>query len=291
MPEEARPAPGTVGGPRGREARVRGFSRWLTPCLPAGAWGLQQHGPLRGERPHPHHPGRLHRLLREQCPLRPGPGPGQPAGPGLPQVSGGTQLPPARVPGVGAAGPSWAPWASVAPPSQGLLPHPGALGAIHGHADAWPPGHPSPRFNGGRGRGGRCISRDSVLVRHGSAADHTDHSLQAHAGPTDLDVAMFHRDAGGGGGPGGEEGDTSLPASPLFCPKLGAAAAAASSPGHHPSGHPAPSPVLLTRPSPLLLRPSPSPRPQVPSPFLPAGATPGLPKSLLSPRQRWASHL
>ncbi|XP_053785575.1 cadherin EGF LAG seven-pass G-type receptor 3 isoform X1 [Desmodus rotundus] len=46
-----------------------------------------------------------------------------------------------------------------------------------------------------RGRG--CL-RDNVLVRHGSAADHTDHSLQAHAGPTDLDVAMFHRDAGGG---------------------------------------------------------------------------------------------
>ncbi|XP_011373757.1 cadherin EGF LAG seven-pass G-type receptor 3 [Pteropus vampyrus] len=44
-----------------------------------------------------------------------------------------------------------------------------------------------------RGRG--CL-RDNVLVRHGSAADHTDHSLQAHAGPTDLDVAMFHRDAG-----------------------------------------------------------------------------------------------
>ncbi|XP_032989039.1 cadherin EGF LAG seven-pass G-type receptor 3 isoform X1 [Rhinolophus ferrumequinum] len=46
-----------------------------------------------------------------------------------------------------------------------------------------------------RGRG--CL-RDNVLVRHGSTADHTDHSLQAHAGPTDLDVAMFHRDAGGG---------------------------------------------------------------------------------------------
>ncbi|XP_034514164.1 cadherin EGF LAG seven-pass G-type receptor 3 isoform X5 [Ailuropoda melanoleuca] len=45
-----------------------------------------------------------------------------------------------------------------------------------------------------RGRG--CL-RDNVLVRHGSAADHTDHSLQAHTGPTDLDVAMFHRDAGG----------------------------------------------------------------------------------------------
>ncbi|XP_047705048.1 cadherin EGF LAG seven-pass G-type receptor 3 isoform X4 [Prionailurus viverrinus] len=44
---------------------------------------------------------------------------------------------------------------------------------------------------------GRGYLRDNVLVRHGSAADHTDHSLQAHAGPTDLDVAMFHRDAGG----------------------------------------------------------------------------------------------
>ncbi|XP_060060672.1 cadherin EGF LAG seven-pass G-type receptor 3 isoform X2 [Erinaceus europaeus] len=45
---------------------------------------------------------------------------------------------------------------------------------------------------------GRGYLRDNVLVRHGSAADHTDHSLQAHTGPTDLDVAMFHRDAGGG---------------------------------------------------------------------------------------------
>ncbi|XP_072797323.1 cadherin EGF LAG seven-pass G-type receptor 3 isoform X2 [Vicugna pacos] len=45
---------------------------------------------------------------------------------------------------------------------------------------------------------GRSYLRDNVLVRHGSAADHTDHSVQAHAGPTDLDVAMFHRDAGGG---------------------------------------------------------------------------------------------
>ncbi|XP_017658689.1 cadherin EGF LAG seven-pass G-type receptor 3 isoform X2 [Nannospalax galili] len=43
---------------------------------------------------------------------------------------------------------------------------------------------------------GRSYLRDNVLVRHGSTADHTDHSLQAHAGPTDLDVAMFHRDAG-----------------------------------------------------------------------------------------------
>ncbi|XP_052577356.1 cadherin EGF LAG seven-pass G-type receptor 3 isoform X3 [Peromyscus californicus insignis] len=43
---------------------------------------------------------------------------------------------------------------------------------------------------------GRSYLRDNVLVRHGSTADHTEHSLQAHAGPTDLDVAMFHRDAG-----------------------------------------------------------------------------------------------
>ncbi|XP_006873718.1 PREDICTED: cadherin EGF LAG seven-pass G-type receptor 3 [Chrysochloris asiatica] len=43
---------------------------------------------------------------------------------------------------------------------------------------------------------GRSYLRDNALVRHGSAADHTDHSLQAHTGPTDLDVAMFHRDAG-----------------------------------------------------------------------------------------------
>ncbi|XP_042137625.2 cadherin EGF LAG seven-pass G-type receptor 3 isoform X2 [Peromyscus maniculatus bairdii] len=43
---------------------------------------------------------------------------------------------------------------------------------------------------------GHSYLRDNVLVRHGSAADHTEHSLQAHAGPTDLDVAMFHRDAG-----------------------------------------------------------------------------------------------
>ncbi|XP_058534397.1 cadherin EGF LAG seven-pass G-type receptor 3 isoform X1 [Ochotona princeps] len=43
---------------------------------------------------------------------------------------------------------------------------------------------------------GRGYLRDNVLVRHGSAADHTEHGVQAHAGPTDLDVAMFHRDAG-----------------------------------------------------------------------------------------------
>jgi len=34
-----------------------------------------------------------------------------------------------------------------------------------------------------------------VTARQGSALDH---SLLAHAGPTDIDVAMFHRDAGGG---------------------------------------------------------------------------------------------
>ncbi|XP_042521894.1 cadherin EGF LAG seven-pass G-type receptor 3 isoform X3 [Dipodomys spectabilis] len=43
---------------------------------------------------------------------------------------------------------------------------------------------------------GRSYLRDNVLVRHGSAVDHTEHTIQAHAGPTDLDVAMFHRDAG-----------------------------------------------------------------------------------------------
>lgn len=36
VPEEARPAPGTVGGSQGREARVRGVSRWLTPVSPQG---------------------------------------------------------------------------------------------------------------------------------------------------------------------------------------------------------------------------------------------------------------
>nr|XP_023415852.1 cadherin EGF LAG seven-pass G-type receptor 3 isoform X2 [Cavia porcellus] len=51
---------------------------------------------------------------------------------------------------------------------------------------------------------GRSYLRDNVLVRHGSAADHTEHSLQAHAGPTDLDVAMFHRDAGGVGALGAD---------------------------------------------------------------------------------------
>ncbi|XP_074952154.1 cadherin EGF LAG seven-pass G-type receptor 3 isoform X1 [Phalacrocorax aristotelis] len=40
----------------------------------------------------------------------------------------------------------------------------------------------------------RAYLRDNVTVRQGSALDH---SLLAHAGPTDIDVAMFHRDAGG----------------------------------------------------------------------------------------------
>lgn len=40
-PEEARPAPGTVGGSRGREAGVRGFSWMGSPPSPTGAWGLQ----------------------------------------------------------------------------------------------------------------------------------------------------------------------------------------------------------------------------------------------------------
>lgn len=34
-----------------------------------------------------------------------------------------------------------------------------------------------------------------MTARQGSALDH---SLLSHAGPTDIDVAMFHRDAGGG---------------------------------------------------------------------------------------------
>ncbi|XP_039766205.1 cadherin EGF LAG seven-pass G-type receptor 3 [Ornithorhynchus anatinus] len=41
----------------------------------------------------------------------------------------------------------------------------------------------------------RGYLRENMLVQQGSAADH---SLLGHAGPTDLDVAMFHRDAGGG---------------------------------------------------------------------------------------------
>ncbi|XP_043934458.1 cadherin EGF LAG seven-pass G-type receptor 3 isoform X2 [Protopterus annectens] len=40
----------------------------------------------------------------------------------------------------------------------------------------------------------RGFLRENILVRHGSAADH---SLLGHSGPTDLDVAMFHRDAAG----------------------------------------------------------------------------------------------
>ncbi|PKK17206.1 hypothetical protein A306_00000076 [Columba livia] len=40
----------------------------------------------------------------------------------------------------------------------------------------------------------RPYLRENVAARQGSALDH---SLLAHAGPTDIDVAMFHRDAGG----------------------------------------------------------------------------------------------
>ncbi|XP_010072904.1 PREDICTED: cadherin EGF LAG seven-pass G-type receptor 3-like, partial [Pterocles gutturalis] len=40
----------------------------------------------------------------------------------------------------------------------------------------------------------RAYLRDNVTARQGSALDH---SLLAHAGPTDIDMAMFHRDAGG----------------------------------------------------------------------------------------------
>lgn len=35
-PEEARPAPGMVGSPRGWEARVRGLSAWAHPVSPQG---------------------------------------------------------------------------------------------------------------------------------------------------------------------------------------------------------------------------------------------------------------
>nr|XP_030138682.3 cadherin EGF LAG seven-pass G-type receptor 3 isoform X2 [Taeniopygia guttata] len=40
----------------------------------------------------------------------------------------------------------------------------------------------------------RAYLRDNMAARQGSALDH---SLLAHAGPTDIDMAMFHRDAGG----------------------------------------------------------------------------------------------
>nr|XP_048713462.1 cadherin EGF LAG seven-pass G-type receptor 3 isoform X2 [Caretta caretta] len=40
----------------------------------------------------------------------------------------------------------------------------------------------------------RGYLRENVMARQGSALDH---SLLGHTGPTDLDVAMFHRDAGG----------------------------------------------------------------------------------------------
>ncbi|XP_075430641.1 cadherin EGF LAG seven-pass G-type receptor 3 isoform X2 [Ascaphus truei] len=41
----------------------------------------------------------------------------------------------------------------------------------------------------------RAYLRDNMAARQGSAVDH---GLLSHSGPTDLDVAMFHRDAGGG---------------------------------------------------------------------------------------------
>lgn len=37
--------------------------------------------------------------------------------------------------------------------------------------------------------------RENMMAHQGSALDH---NLLNHAGPTDLDVAMFHRDAGPG---------------------------------------------------------------------------------------------
>ncbi|KAM4722755.1 cadherin EGF LAG seven-pass G-type receptor 3 [Rhinophrynus dorsalis] len=42
----------------------------------------------------------------------------------------------------------------------------------------------------------RAYLRDNLAARQGSAIDHS--LLSHHSGPTDLDVAMFHRDAGGG---------------------------------------------------------------------------------------------
>lgn len=70
----------------GREGRSSPGLRLTEPCasLPAltGPQRLQQHGAVRGERPHPHHAGGLHHLLGEQRALCPHPL--QPAG--LPQV-------------------------------------------------------------------------------------------------------------------------------------------------------------------------------------------------------------
>lgn len=88
--------------------------------------------------------------------------------------------------------------AASAPVSSASHPGPSLCVAGWVLTGAPPPQHPVTSLSDG----GSCISRDNVLVRHGSAADHTDHGLQAHAGPTDLDVAMFHRDAAGGGGSG-----------------------------------------------------------------------------------------
>ncbi|CAI9534922.1 unnamed protein product, partial [Staurois parvus] len=42
----------------------------------------------------------------------------------------------------------------------------------------------------------RPYLRENIAARKGSAKDHS--LLSHHSGPTDLDVAMFHRDAGGG---------------------------------------------------------------------------------------------
>uniref|UniRef100_A0A8C5N1A1 Cadherin EGF LAG seven-pass G-type receptor 3 n=1 Tax=Leptobrachium leishanense TaxID=445787 RepID=A0A8C5N1A1_9ANUR len=42
----------------------------------------------------------------------------------------------------------------------------------------------------------RAFLRENLAARQGSALDHS--MMSHHSGPTDLDVAMFHRDAGGG---------------------------------------------------------------------------------------------
>lgn len=68
------------------------------------------------------------------------------------------------------------------------------------------------------------VPRDNVLVRRGSTAEYTEHSLQAHAGPTDLDVAMFHRDAGAVGAQGQGGGARGVVFMIFFCPKMGAVA-------------------------------------------------------------------
>ncbi|XP_043374581.1 cadherin EGF LAG seven-pass G-type receptor 3 [Dermochelys coriacea] len=53
----------------------------------------------------------------------------------------------------------------------------------------------------------RGYLRENVMVRQGSALDH---SLLGHTGPTDLDVAMFHRDAGGADQDSDSDSDLSL---------------------------------------------------------------------------------